>query len=93
MAKEKDFFSGYDQEEVEGTAEGSFVDTDRVYPIEGRCCVSGDEVKHSFCRYPDTERGTMMVISRETMIRLARHGGSLAEQFERVIGLRRKQEG
>ena len=93
MAKVKDFYSGYDQEKVEGVAESSFADTEREYPIESRCCISGDEVKHSFCRYPDTARGTMMVMTRETMIRLSRNGGSLADKFESVISLRRKQEG
>ena len=92
MAAEKDYYSGYDQEKVEGVAESSFVDTDREYPIEGRCCISGEEVKHSFCRYPDTARGTMMVMTRDAMIRLSRNGGSLADKFERVISLRRKQE-
>lgn len=92
MAKETDFFEGYDKEEVAGVAEGSFVDTEREYPIEGKCCISGEDVKHSFCRYPDTDRGTMMVMTREAMIRLSRNGGSLSEAFERVIMLRRKKE-
>ena len=90
---DKDFYADYDQEEIENmeTGEG-FVDSDREYPIEARCCITGDEVKHSFCRYPDPERGTMMVMSRDTMIRFSRHENSLPAEFERVIELRRRKE-
>lgn len=90
MSKEKNFYADYAREEFED--QSTFVDSEREFPMEGRCCITGEEVKHSFCRYPDTGRGTMMVMSREAMVRLARKGGSLAEEFDRVITLRRKQE-
>ena len=47
----------------------ALLDGDFEFPLETHCCVSGEEVKHSFCRYPDPELGTMMVMSHETMLR------------------------
>lgn len=91
--QEKDFYSDYESgptDETETT--GTLVDSERDYPIETRCCITGDEVKHSFCRYPDPVQGTMMVMSHETMLRYSRKGHSLSEEFERVLDLRRKQE-
>jgi len=94
MPKEKkEFDADYDAEPVEDVeVSGSFIDSDREFPVETRCCVTGDDVKHSFCRYPDNERGTMMVMSRETMLRFSRKGRSLTEEFECVLQLRRGQE-
>ena len=88
----KDFFADYDAEPVGEPEPTSFIDSDREYPIEPRCCITGDEVKHSYCRYPDPALGTMMVMSRESMIRYSRKGGSLSAEFERVLELRRKKE-
>lgn len=89
----KEYDADYDIEPVEEVvASESFIDSDREFPVETRCCVTGEEVKHSFCRYPDNERGAMMVMSRETMLRFSRKGRSLTEEFERVLQLRRGQE-
>jgi len=93
MPKERDFYADYGAEPPqEVSSSSSFVDTDREYPIERRCCITGDEVKHSFCRYPDPERGSMMVMSRDSMLRFSRGGMSLTAEFERVLKLRRKLE-
>ena len=70
----------------------SLVDSEREYPLEARCCISGDEVKHSYCRYPDPEQGTMMVMSHESMLKYSRREYSLSEVFGQVLALRRKQE-
>ena len=87
------FYKGYasdaaDQPETTST----LVDSERDYPIEGRCCITGDEVDHSYCRYPDTTQGTMMVMSHQTMLQYSRQNQSLSVEFERVLELRRQQE-
>ena len=95
MPKEKlEFFKDYDNKLSESSRRPgeTFVDTDREYPIESHCCITGEEVKHSFCRYPDSELRTLMVMSRDTMVRLTRKGGGLSDAFERVIQLRRQRE-
>ena len=96
MAKKDQFYTDYklpdDSDADVGTKSGSLLDGDFEFPLETHCCVSGEEVKHSFCRYPDPELGTMMVMSHETMLRFSRPGESLSENFERVLKLRRKHE-
>ena len=96
MAKKDQFYPDYklpaDTGSEVGTKSGSLLDGDFEFPLETHCCVTGDEVKHSFCRYPDPGLGTMMVMSHETMLRFSRPGESLSERFERVIKLRRKHE-
>ena len=94
MANESgEFYAGYATEDGDGgEAAVSYIDSDRENPIETRCCITGEEVKHGFCRYPDPEIGTMMVMSRDSMIRFSRKGRSLPEEFERVLALRRKKE-
>ena len=91
----KAFFADYETDLSSKGQEksSSFVEADREYPIEPRCCISGDEVKHSFCRYLDPVVGSMMVMSRPMMLKYCRSGQSLSVEFERVLGLRRKKEG
>ena len=92
MNKFTGFDGDYDKEAVPEIESNSSYDTDREYPIEKRCCVTGERVKHSFCRYPDSDRGTMMVLSRVVMLEYSQRDRSLSNEFERVLGLRRKQE-
>ena len=92
MSKFTGFDSDYDQEAVPEVESNSSYDPEREYPIEKRCCVTGEAVKHSFCRYPDADRGTMMVLSKEVMLAYTQNGQSLSNEFERVLGLRRKKE-
>lgn len=94
MANEKKaFYADYEADHPEdANPTGSFIDSDREYPVERRCCITGEVVKHSYCRYPDASQGTMMVMSRESMLKFSRKGNSLSEEFERVLDLRRKHE-
>ena len=71
---------------------GTFSGADRELLIESQCCVTGKGVKHSFCRYPDKERGTVMVMSREAMLKFSRQGQGLITEFERVLARRREAE-
>ena len=87
------FFSDY-QAYNEGIEQpDNPVDAEREYPLEKRCCITGEEVKSSFCRYPDSSQGTMMVMSRETMLEYSRDGLSLSDTFEQILLMRRKLEG
>ena len=93
MADYKGFDKDYEQEAVaDEPSRGNFIDSDREYPIETRCCITGEDTKHSFCRYPDPVRGTMMVMAHDVMLAFSREGESLSAEFERVLGLRRRQE-
>ena len=92
MSEKLEIYTDY-QEGNEGLEPSeSLVDSEREYPLESHCCISGEEVKHSYCRYPDPEQGTMMVMSRESMLKYSRKGYSLSEVFEEVLAMRRKQE-
>ncbi len=67
-------------------------DPDREFLIETNCCVTGAEVKHSFCRYPDSVNGTLMVMSHEAMLKNSQPGQDLIIAFEKVLAKRREAE-
>ena len=67
-------------------------DPDREFLIETHCCVTGAEVKHSFCRYPDSVNGTLMVMSHEAMLKNSQPGQHLIIAFEKVLAKRRESE-
>ena len=52
--------------------------------MEDTCCVSGEEVPSSFCRFPDYRRGTMMVMSKDVALVQLRKGTTL-ETFKKVL--------
>jgi hypothetical protein len=52
--------------------------------IEDTCCVTGEPVVYSFCRFPDYVRGTMMVMSRKVMLEHLRAGTSI-QKFKEVL--------
>lgn len=56
----------------------------RELEVEDTCCVSGDEVSSSFCRFPDYRRGTMMVMSKGIALQQLRKGTTL-ETFRKVL--------
>ena len=92
MSEELEIYSDYQEGNEELEPSESLVDSEREYPLESRCCISGETVKHSYCRYPDPEQGTMMVMSRESMLKYSRKGFSLSEVFEQVLTMRRQHE-
>ena len=67
-------------------------DTEQEIPVEKHCCVTGEAVKSSFCRYPDSKEDTIMVISKEQMLLHSRNGGNISKIFKQVLVLRRKRE-
>lgn len=56
----------------------------RELEVEDTCCVSGDEVSSSFCRFPDYRRGTMMVMSKGIALQQLRKGTTL-ETFRKIL--------
>ena len=52
--------------------------------VEQTCCLTGEDVPNSFCRFPDYVRGTMMVMSKSSMLKHLRAGDSIA-QFKEVL--------
>lgn len=87
-----EFFSDYQEGNEDLAPPETLTDTEREYPLEARCCITGDEVKHSFCRYPDPEQETMMVMSREAMLKYSRKGANLSDTFSQVLEMRRNHE-
>ena len=52
--------------------------------MEDTCCVTGESVGFSFCRFPDYKNGTMMVMSKSAMLEHLRAGDSIAT-FKEVL--------
>lgn len=67
MAKEKN-------SDEESTDFGFDPGSQRELEVEDTCCVTGEEVPASFCRFPDYRRGTMMVMSKPVAIEQLRQG-------------------
>ena len=59
--------------------------------MEDICCVTGESVEFSFCRFPDYKNGTMMVMSKSTMLAHLRTGDSIAK-FKEVLVKRHGEE-
>ena len=64
-------------------------DTKLVASSESRCGITGLKSNTVSAAIPIPRS---YVKSRETMVELARNGGSLSEAFERVLPLRRQRE-
>lgn len=56
----------------------------RELDVETKCCVTGEKVTNSFCRFPDYRNGTMMVMSKKAMIEHLRTGTSL-QKFREIL--------
>ena len=52
--------------------------------LEDTCCVTGEPVEFSFCRFPDYKSGTLMVMSKSEMLKHLRTGDSIAA-FKEVL--------
>ena len=91
-AKISTIFTDYEEANKGLEQTSSKFDTEQEIPVEKYCCITGEPVKSNFCRYPDSEEGTMMVMSKEQMLLHSRNGGSVAKIFKQVLTLRRKRE-
>lgn len=92
VAKISTIFTDYEEANKGLDQTSSKFDTEQEIPVEEYCCITGEPVKASFCRYPDPKEGTMMVMSKEQMLCHSRNGGSISEVFKQVLTLRRKRE-
>lgn len=52
--------------------------------VEDICCITGEAVEASFCRFPDYRRGTLMVMSKKVMIEHLRAGTTI-QKFKEVL--------
>ena len=71
----------------DGSAEdGEFTFTapQQELDVEDTCCITGEEVTSSFCRFPDYRRATMMVMSKKHMLEHLRKGTTI-ETFKDVL--------
>jgi hypothetical protein len=82
MAIEKESDEVVSEEEV---ADFSFDPGSQIeLEVEDICCVTGESVSSSFCRFPDYVRGTLMVMSRKLALEHLRQGTSI-EKFKEVL--------
>lgn len=91
-AKISEIFTEYEEANKGLEPSTNKLDTEQDIPVEKYCCVTGEAVKSSFCRYPDPKEDTMMVMSKEQMLSHSRNGGNISVVFKQVLALRRKRE-
>ena len=73
-----------EQDEDESTDFSFDPGTQRELVAEDVCCITGEEVVSSFCRFPDWKMGTSLVMSKEVMIESLRNGTTI-EKFREVL--------
>lgn len=84
MAEQRSRTGSESQREDEGT-DFSFDPGSQVeLEIEETCCLTGEPVASSFCRFPDYRKGTMMVMSKKVIIEHLRAGTTI-ETFKAVL--------
>lgn len=62
----------------------------RELEVEDTCCITGEEVTASFCRFPDYRRGTLLVMSKKAMIDNLRDGTTIVK-FKEILVKRHGQ--
>ena len=65
--------------------------TQRELEVEDTCCITGEEVPASFCRFPDYRQNTLMVMSRKAGLEHLRKGTTI-EVFKQVLVKRHGEE-
>ncbi len=78
MAKRKEDDDG------ESTDFGFHPESQQELELEDTCCVTGEAISASFCRFPDYRGGTMMVMSKTVALEQLRKGTSLAT-FKEIL--------
>ena len=63
----------------------------RELEVEETCCVTGEPVESSFCRFPDYRNGTLMVMSKKVMIEQLRNDTSI-QKFKEILVQRHGDE-
>ena len=80
--------SGDEEETTEYTFDPG---TQHELEVEDTCCVTGEPVESSFCRFPDYRNGTLMVMSKKVMIEHLRNDSSIAK-FKEILVERHGEE-
>jgi len=65
--------------------------TQRELEVEDTCCITGEEVPASFCRFPDYRQNTLMVMSRKAGLEHLRKGTTI-KIFKEVLVKRHGEE-
>ena len=65
--------------------------TQRELEVEDTCCLTGEEVPASFCRFPDYRQNTLMVMSRKAALEHLSKGTTI-EVFKQVLVKRHGEE-
>ena len=65
--------------------------TQRELEVEDTCCITGEEVPASFCRFPDYRQNTLMVMSRKAGLEHLRKGTTI-KIFKEVLVKRYGEE-
>ena len=65
--------------------------TQRELEVEDTCCITGEEVPASFCRFPDYRQNTLMVMSRKAGLAHLRKGTTI-KIFKEVLVKRHGEE-
>ena len=65
--------------------------TQRELEVEDTCCITGEEVPASFCRFPDYRPNTLMVMSRKAGLEHLRKGTTI-KIFKEVLVKRHGEE-
>ncbi len=88
MARPKKIQSNSDDDNTEFSFDpGTQVELE----MEDTCCVTGEPVESSFCRFPDYKNGKMMVMSKSAMLEHLRAGDSIAKFKEVLVQRHGKQ--
>lgn len=85
MAKRKEDDDG------ESTDFGFHPESQQELELEDTCCVTGEAITSSFCRFPDYRNATMMVMAKTVALEQLRRGTSL-ETFHEVLVKRHGKE-
>jgi hypothetical protein len=65
--------------------------TQRELEVEDTCCITGEEVPASFCRFPDYRQNTLMVMSRKAGLEHLRKGTTI-KIFKEILVKRHGEE-
>lgn len=59
--------------------------------VEDTCCITGESIESSFCRFPDYRRGTLMVMSKKAILEHLRASTTI-QKFKEVLVERHGEE-
>lgn len=86
MAKRKAKALGDNSDNEEEATEYTFdPGVQQELDLEETCCITGEAIESSFCRFPDYQNSTMMVMSKAVAMKHLRAGDSLDKFLEVLV--------